>query len=349
MSALRFLIVKLGAVGDVAMASALPREIRRRHPDAHVTWLCGARVEELVRLFDGVDEVLVTDEVRLLRGGIFDRSAALVDVWRQLAGRRFDLTVLAHADRRYSALLLTTRSSCVRSMELRPSARMLPIPGRYHADEYVRLLDAADSRGPITGHHPLADVRGSLPPLRSTAPVGVVIVPAGARNVLRESALRRWPLERYRAVADALIHAGHTVTLAGDASDVWARAAFAGLAVRDELGTNGLAGTLALLSASELVISHDTGPMHLARLVRAPLLALFGPTMPTQFVADDGTSEVLWGGASLACRPCYDGREFATCTNNLCMQDISAAAVIDRALAMLASRPVTLARAQGLA
>ena len=349
MSSVRYLIVKLGAVGDVAMASALPGAIRRRHPDAHVTWLCGSRVAELVRLFDGVNEVLVTDEVRLMRGGTIERAAALLDVWRQLAGRRFDVTVLGHADPRYRALLLATRSSRLRSLDLRPSSRMLPVPGRYHADEYVRLLDDADARGPIVLHHPLADVRPSLPPLRTAAPVGVVLVPGGARNVLRESALRRWPLERYREVAEKVGQAGHAVTLVGDASDVWVRSAFIGLDVRDELGTHGLAGTLALLAASKLVISHDTGPMHLARLVRAPLLALFGPTMPSQFVADDGSAEVIWGGASLACRPCYDGREFAQCSDNLCMQDISAAVVADRALAMLERPPVTLARAGGRA
>ncbi len=342
-----FLIVKLGAVGDVAMASALPGAIRRRHPDAHITWLCGSRVAELVRLFDGVNEVLVTDELRLMRGGTIERAAALLDVWRQLAGRRFDVTLLGHADRRYRALLLTARSSSVRSMELGPSSRMLPIPGRYHADEYVRLLDDAGARGPIIGHYPLADVRASLPQLRTAAPVGVVLVPGGARNVLRESALRRWPLERYREVAEKVGQAGHEITLVGDASDVWVRSAFTDLGVRDELGTHGLAGTLALLAAAELVISHDTGPMHLARLVRAPLLALFGPTLPSQFIADDGSAEVIWGGASLACRPCYDGREFAQCSDNLCMQDISAAVVADRALAMLERPPIVLTRAGG--
>lgn len=54
----RYLIVKLAALGDVAMASTLVGAIRARDPGAHVTWLCGTRVAELGRLLDGVDEVL---------------------------------------------------------------------------------------------------------------------------------------------------------------------------------------------------------------------------------------------------------------------------------------------------
>jgi heptosyltransferase-2 len=339
----RYLIVKLAALGDVAMASALAEAIRRREPDAHVAWLCGEGVAELVRLFPGVSEVLAVDEVQLLRGRLDRKLAALLAVWRQLAFRRFDAILLGHADRRYRALVFTARAARIRWLEQSPSPRMLPIPGRYYADEYVRLLDDADSRGPIVGHSALSDVRPLLPPRRGAAAVGVVLVPGGTRNVLRESALRRWPVDRYRAVAERLRAAGHPVTLVGDAADAWVRPHFAGVDVHDDIGAHGLAGTLAVMAAADLVISHDTGPLHLARLVRAPLLALFGPTIPSQFLLTDADTQAIWGGATLACRPCYDGREFADCRDNLCMKDIATAEVVDRALAMLASaRPALL-------
>lgn len=334
----RYLIVKLSALGDVAMASALPNAIRRRDPDAQVTWLCGGAVAELVRLFPDVNEILVADETSLLRGSAVQRALALLSVWRLLAGRRFDHVLLGHGDARFRAIVLPVRAGRIRGLSHAPSPRMLPIPGRYHGDEYVRLLED-DSSGPIVGHWPLPDVRPFLPTTTSRAPVGVALVPGGARNLLRESALKRWPIEGYREVATRLRAAGFVVTLVGDGSDAWVRPHFAGIDVHDEIGAHGLTGTLSLLSAADLVISHDTGPLHLARLVRAPLLALFGPTNPGQFVAEDATTSVLWGGATLACRPCYDGKEFACCRNNVCMQDISPAAVTDRALAMLADAP----------
>ncbi|HET7187961.1 MAG TPA: glycosyltransferase family 9 protein [Gemmatimonadaceae bacterium] len=333
----RYLIVKLSALGDVAMASTLPGAIRARDANAHVTWLCGGGAADLVRLFAEVNEVVVVDERSLLRGSAFGRVTALVSAWRLLAGRRFDEILMAHADRRFQALVLPVRASRVRRLSHGPSPDMLPIPGRYHGDEYIRLLDD-ESRGPIAGHAPLADVRPFLP-TTSAVHAGVVLVPGGARNVLRESALKRWPIERYRDLATRLRRAGITVTLVGDAADAWVRPHFDGLDVHDRIGAHDVVGTLGVLNAADLVIAHDTGPMHLARLVRAPLIALFGPTTPSQFVIEDAATSVIWGGASLACRPCYDGREFAACSNNLCMQDIPVAAVADRALAMLARHP----------
>ena len=331
----RYLIVKLAALGDVVMASTMINAIRSRDAGAHITWLCGRGVAPLVRLFDGVDEVVVVDEVALLRSSAAARLRALLVLWGRLASRRFDVTLLAHADARYRAALAPIRLGEVRALEPRSAGRMLPIAGRSFADEYARLLDPPGSRGPIVGHAALARLREALPSPAGGNNVGVVLVPGGARNVLRESALRRWPVGRYRELAGRLLDLGHGVTLVGDEADSWVLPAFADIRIRDEIGAHDVAGTLAVLAHADLVITHDTGPLHLAGLARVPILGLFGPTMPSQFMPPDAAGEVLWGGAHLACRPCYDGLEFAACTDNLCMQDISVDEALARALAIL--------------
>jgi ADP-heptose:LPS heptosyltransferase len=334
----RYLIIKLGALGDVVMASTLIGAIRARDPDAHVTWLCGAQVADLVGLFDGVDAMIVADDAGLLRGGILARGRAMLAVWRRVLAQRFNMTLLAHADARYRALL-PLRPGKVRTLGTQRDARRLPVVGRWFGDEYARMLDEDLSRGPIVGHASLAGLRAGREPVALPSPVGVVLVPGGARNVLRESALRRWPVERYRAVAEGLLAAGHAVTLVGDASDAWVRPTFDGLEVHDEIGAQSVPGTLALLERARLVITHDTGPLHLAALARVPILALFGPTIPEQFLLPQRGAEAIWGGADLACRPCYDGREFAACRNNLCMQDITIDRVLARARAVLDGAP----------
>jgi heptosyltransferase-2 len=168
-------------------------------------------------------------------------------------------------------------------------------------------------------------------------------VPGGARNVLRESPHRRWPVGAYRAVAERLAGAGLRVALVGDANDRWVLEHFAGLEIVDLLGTLALRDTLRVLRDAAIVLSHDTGPMHLARLVRAPLVALFGPTTPSEFMLEDERTTVLWGGRHLACRPCYDGRDFAECGDNVCMQSIrvdDAWAAVER---LIARAPVVTA------
>ena len=98
----RILIVRLAALGDVVMASTIVTRVRAERPGAHVTWLTSIGARPLVELF-GVDEIVAVDDRRLLAGSIAVKLSSLARVWRTLAGRRFDIVVLAHADPRFRA------------------------------------------------------------------------------------------------------------------------------------------------------------------------------------------------------------------------------------------------------
>lgn len=331
-----FLIVRLAAVGDVVMASTLARRIRDERPSARITWLTGLGTAPLVGQFSDVDDVLAVDERRLLRGGPIDRASILLPLWRELLRRRFTRVMLLHPDRRYRAVVAPLIGTPIVALTRDRLGAMNPVPGRYFGDEYARLLDGTDHAGPLGHHHPFARLR-PLAAVRTANDVRsrVALVPGGARNVLRESGVRRWPVQHYVDVARALVDDGVRVTLVGDVHDAWASPAFAELDVENRIGATTLIETLSLLASSDLVISHDTGPMHLARLVGAPLIALFGPTMPAQFVVEDERTAVLWGGSHLPCRPCYDGREFARCADNVCMSSIAPSVVLATARSLL--------------
>ena len=184
----------------------------------------------------------------------------------------------------------------------------------------------------------------------ATLPVPVVaLAPGGARNILSDVPLKRWPLSHYADLARRLLAQGCGVVLTGAASDVWVREGFAGLGVLDLIGKTSVLELLGLYAACDAVVTHDSGPLHLARLAGAPLVALFGPTVPAEFVRADSRTVVLWGGAHLPCRPCYDGRRFADCHDNVCMQSVSPGEVeavvmglAGRAEVRPGSRPSTL-------
>jgi ADP-heptose:LPS heptosyltransferase len=74
-------------------------------------------------------------------------------------------------------------------------------------------------------------------------------------------------------------------------------------------------------------VTHDSGPLHIARLVDAPVVALFGPTAPATVVRGSARLRVLWPAPALPCAPCYDGQEFAACASNRCLQLIAPADV----------------------
>src|SRR5271163_4541575 len=90
------LIVKLAAIGDVAMALPMVTALRAQHPGCRIAWLCGESTRPLLACVDAVDELIVVDERALLAGSRAARVAATVALWRRLVGRRFDLVLTAH-------------------------------------------------------------------------------------------------------------------------------------------------------------------------------------------------------------------------------------------------------------
>jgi heptosyltransferase-2 len=337
----RFLIIRLAGIGDVVMASALARRLRAHAPGAHIAWLTGGTAAPLVGQLKDVNEVIVADERGLLTGDLIARLRVLVPLWRRLRAGRFTQVFLLHADPRYRVLTTSLGGvPVVRQSRRNAHGAINPIPGRYLGDEFARLMDGLQHTGPIVGHFPLGAVKGIERSTRggSRDASRIALVPGGARNVLRESALKRWPVEHYADLAGSLARDGCDVVLLGNAEDDWVRHAFSSVHTTDLIGCTTIPEMLGVLATCDLVVSHDTGPMHLARLVGAPVLALFGPTMPAQFVVADASTTVLWGGENLACRPCYDGREFADCSDNRCISSIGVDVVLRTARTILQRR-----------
>jgi heptosyltransferase-2 len=329
------LIVKLAAIGDVVMALPMVTALRAADPDVRITWMCGRKAAPLVRLVEGVSEVVSVDEAAMLAGSRFAQVVAVMAAWRRVGARRFDSVYIAHSDARYRVLAWPIRAKTWRWLGGTARTRGI-VPGRAHTDEYVRLVTGLDDhRAPS---FPAPDLRVELSQdlvrrVQAFNPEGrplIAITPGGARNVARENPLRRWPLDRYAVLADTLHGQGYRIVLTGDRTDGWVRTAFRERQVLDLIGATDLPSLAALLRACAAIVGHDSGPLHIARLVGTPVVALLGPTPPSMFFRPDPKTAVLWPGGALPCAPCYNGHEFANCSNNVCMQMIECADVVMR-------------------
>jgi heptosyltransferase-2 len=330
----RMLIVKFGAIGDVVMA--IPGAYAMHQAGYRVDWLCGVSIAPVLSLYPWI-HVVPVDDGSLLRGGKLDRLRAIARLWRQLAGRRYDIIATLYYDARYRILTLPVRS-LQRTTLSHTDRRFALIPGRHHTDEYARILAGrADGETPTSFAPILATGLPSNPVPRSPGKDRVVLVAGGARNALRDDALRRWPVESYAALAEGLLRQGYEVVLSGGPDDSWVVPFFAGLPVLDTIGRFSLLQTLALLESADLVITHDTGPLHLAGITSTAILTLFGPTDPHGRLPQRANCVALWGGEHFACRPCYDGRDYAPCSHNGCIREITPALALHYALRLLAA------------
>lgn len=343
----RILIVKIAALGDAIMASAMIPAIRQEWPTATIGWVAGRAIAPIVGLFEGVDETITINEADLLRGGRLKAIRAMGNAWRTI-GRRWDRAIIAHTDRRYS---LISKLSGARQT-VRYAGALAPRRGQWHGSEYVRLVDALAGRvretGPtdsLTGIRYTQFRRQSQPLPQAVVGDGplIVIVPGGARNVLRDDKLRRWPLDSWVDATTELVGRGYRVVAIGGDSDREECARVAAVGAVNLCGQTSLTELAALLEHADVVVTHDSGPLHLSLALERPVVALFGPTPPAEFLPVNSNTIVLTRAHELSCAPCYDGKNFADCALNLCLQRVPAFEVVDAVEQLLDASQVSRA------
>jgi ADP-heptose:LPS heptosyltransferase len=131
---------------------------------------------------------------------------------------------------------------------------------------------------------------------RATDPSAPVVVHPGAA-----SNARRWPEDRWTAVARALSAAGHRAVLTGSGDEVplcERIAAAAGPGVHSVAGRLDLHGLAETVASARLLVCGDTGVAHLATAFATPSVLLFGPTPPAWWgpAIDPHLHTVLWHG-----------------------------------------------------
>ncbi|MBF0507285.1 MAG: glycosyltransferase family 9 protein, partial [Nitrospirae bacterium] len=241
------LIIKIGAIGDVVMALPMVDAINKKFPGSHITWICGETVSTLIKACNSSINIISIDEKKLLGGTIVEKLLSLAGIWKTLFARRFDLVITAHGDCRYRLLTLTVRGKERRGFGIR-NGRRWPVPGRHHMSEYLRLVTKLDGPDAAQGELPVPQV--ALPEhikyemSGSSSPL-VALAPGGAKNVLRDDAVRRWPAEKYAALAEMLIRDGMRVAITGALSDMWVMESFRELKVLNFIGKTDLRGLIA--------------------------------------------------------------------------------------------------------
>ena len=266
------LVLRALGLGDLLTALPALRGLRRGFPDSRIVL---ATAPELGRLATGaVDDVLPASGLAPL-------------AWPGAGGH---LAVNLHGSGpRSHRVLLDTRPRRLLSYAHPAVSLVGPTwdPAEHEVARWCRLLDWYGVPADPT------DLLLPPAPEASPAPGAVVIHPGAAY------ASRRWPVERFAAVADALTRDGHPVVVTGSAVE-------RGLAERVVTGSEAvsLAGRLSLaelvplLQRARLVVVGDTGVGHLATACAAPTVHLFGPEPPSRWgpLIQPDRHVVLWHG-----------------------------------------------------
>lgn len=314
------LIVRLGALGDIVHALPVAAALRERFPVARIDWAVDERHQDVLSLAPVVDRRIV------LRSRSLPAWRRAADLRRALAGGAYDVAVDAQGLLKSAVVARLSGASRVLGFaapHLRePPARFL----------YTETCDPGDAAH-VTGKNlALAGRLGARTAVRRfpiEVPASAALdalrrfprVAEGRFAVINPGAAwpnKRWAPGRLARVAEWLRDARRlpSVVTWGPGDEALA-AAVAG-------GSNGAAvlapptrvpDLAAILRAAAVVVSGDTGPLHLAAAVGTPVVGLYGPTdarrngswAPRDLaVSRFGDCRCRWRRRCRAARPCLD-------------------------------------------
>jgi heptosyltransferase I len=277
-------VMRFSALGDVCHMVPVVNSIRRQWPRTRITW-CVARLEhELVGDLPGV-EFVVFDKSRGLQG--------LGELRRRLRHRRFDALVQAQVSMRSNLAGMAVRAP-IRLGYDRARARDLHglfVNQRIPAGHGQHVLDSFFSFAATLGvtHR---ELRWDLPVPDEAAEFARQALPEGERYVLispcSSHPRRNWLPERYAAVSDHICRRhDRRVVLVGGPSPAEREAGEAitrHMATRpiNLIGRDTVKKLLAMLGRAELLISPDSGPMHMATAAGTPVIGLHAASNPAR-------------------------------------------------------------------
>ena len=280
----KFLIVRLGSLGDVVHAIPVAAALRHAYPAARVDWMVDPRYVELLNLVESIDTRIPVDPRAFGRG---NERGRLLRTMRELRRTRYDAVIDLQGLLKSAVLARAaggrTTLGFPRAHLREPAARLLythaPDPGAaaHVIHKNLALLAAvgvSDLRVRFPVNIPRTPVVQSL--TDRFAGSGFTLINPGAAWPNK-----RWPADRFGAVAAAIQreHGQRSVVLWGPGEERLAADVVAASAGAAELSPpTTIADIVGLGRSARLMVSGDTGPLHIAAAVGTPIVALFGPT-----------------------------------------------------------------------
>ena len=343
----RILVVRPDNLGDVLLLGPALRSLRATATGAQLDLLTSPAGASVVALLPEVDDTIVMSPSWQDTGmaGAPDPGAELALVQRIRSGR-YDvaLVMTSFSQSPYPAASLCLlagvpiRAGISAEFGGTVLTHWVPSPRetQHQADRALHLLDRI-------GVPPTPDRR-----LHAAVPAGAAEAARGIAGVGDSSGFavllpgascssRRYPPERWAAVAAALDQEGFDVVVTGSAREeelVRQISGAAGPAVRGVAGALDVPQLAALLAEAAIVVTNNSGGMHLADAVRAPLVALYAGTELLEEYAPRSTSATVLRRPTW-CTPC---RTFACPYGQECL-DVSPAEVVSAATALARQSP----------
>lgn len=320
LSAYHFVLIKTVAIGDTVLLSAVINELKNVYPNCHITIVCSGNNLAMVRLLTNVNEIFE-----------FNMSRPLSSLWKLHTMKNIQIVFDFAPWARINALI---------SWKIKAEFKI----GFYRKNMYRHYIydSAVEHRDDM---HELDNYRSILQdmqiPLQNYAPVIVVsdkdtlsqmpkvsyvvfhLFPGGASAILRS-----WEDDKWVQLAKKIFEEyGYTIVLTGGTEDKEKAENIADSLKKNNVPAYSLAGKVSLaetvyvLKQAKLLVTVNTGIMHIGAAVGVPLIALHGATSDKRWGPLSRSAVVIKSNEK--CQPCISLGFESKCQNPICMHNIN--------------------------
>ena len=354
----KILVMKYFGMGSLMLASPMVRALRRRYPTARIDLLTSEQNRTVTHILPIFDNIHVVD-TRNLSSAMVSMTRAL----RQIRHEQYDAVIDAEFFSRLSSLVAYfTRARYSVGFYLpeiwRGNFLTHPVHFNHYRHAILAFMALAKSLGATTDNYRLEtvvvsdqasnSVRAALQAMGLRPEQRIVCVNVNTGPLSPE---RRWPedsflklirmiLWEFRLVAVMLVGAGSDVPLVTRLHNLLSNEEHE--RVFNVAGKFDFAELCGLLKLSQVLITNDSGPLHLAESLQVPTVSFFGPETPLLYGPTGNNHVVFYKG--IYCSPCLNvqNQKEAPCHgNNICMQLIRADEVFPSVKMLLEGAPIS--------
>ena len=345
----KILVINFGGIGDILLSSPALRALRKLYPQAHIAFLGVPRTNELAKNLKVFDELIplgAYDEKQrsFYSGGVI----LLIKLLVYLKNQKFDMainmrTIVSWCGSLKMACLffiIGSRYRVGRDTNGKGFFFNIKVPEKEPADRYEMDYDLETVRAlgaDISDRSFNNDIFGTSGSSADAILEKNGMGPSDPFIVINAGGMpsRRWPVENFITLSrDLILKLNCRIVLIGGTNEAVLSSRVKqsiGDRIIDLTGRLGLAELAAVLKKATLLITNDTGPMHIAAVLKTPLIAIFGGGQVTRFDPRRISEKAVLLYKKADCAPCNK----MECRTLKCLKDVKVEDVREAVLQLL--------------
>lgn len=335
----KILVTYLMHLGDLLLTTPFIQALRRSYPKAQIDYLVDEKLADVVRYNSNIDNVLTID-----KKGRDKSVGAIYSYAKRLSANEYDLLINLHPNERTSFLCAATKAKCkvgaCHKLFTLFFDKVVKLDKNIHAaDMYLKVLKQLDITDDLHNDELQMTVCSKAEEFVANfyAEHGVnnndKII---GFNIGSAVLTKRWAGERFAQVADYFAARGYKTVFLGGVMDMeLVQEAIGHMKSKPIIATGqfSLQQLAAAMQSCDLIITNDSGPMHVAISQQVPIVAMYGPSIPDLY--GPYTEKAIIVRSNPVCHGCEQTGMKHSCADLQCMRNLTVEQVIEAGEKML--------------